>query len=414
MSRVLLVCPEPLGHGQPAGIGIRFVEIDRVLRADGHRVTLLTPDGGTANPATDALRGMTMPLALTPENLARRSDDSDVAVVQGHVANDFFAHARSIPTVIDLYDPFIVENLHYFDSRGAEVFAHDHATLVASLLRGDLFLCASNAQRLFYLGALLAVGRLNPIVFGSDPELGGLVRIAPFGVAPAREVPPRDLAKPQVLFGGIYHWYAPILAIDAVAIARQSIPHLSLTFTRHPNPAITPQGKAAEALRYAERKRYEFVRFEPWVPYDERAQFFDRFALALLTFGQSLETELAMRTRMYDYLWGALPIVTNSAPGTDDLLERYGAGTIVAGGAEDFARAIVAILGDAERHRQMTAATRAFVADHQWPATLQPLRDFCRDPKFDDSKDTFAARLQIPEQRSSLFERLRRRVGGSS
>ena len=122
MSRVLLVCPEPLGHGQPAGIGIRFLEIANVLRSDGHDVTLLSRD------------------EITPESLARTSADADVAVVQGHVANDFFAHARAIPTVIDLYDPFIVENLHYYASRGAEVFTHDHATLMNSLLRGDFFL----------------------------------------------------------------------------------------------------------------------------------------------------------------------------------------------------------------------------------------------------------------------------------
>ena len=32
MTRALLVCPEPLGHKQPAGVGIRFLEMARVLR----------------------------------------------------------------------------------------------------------------------------------------------------------------------------------------------------------------------------------------------------------------------------------------------------------------------------------------------------------------------------------------------
>ena len=47
MTRVLLVCPEPLGHRQPAGIGVRFLEMAGVLRADGHQITILSPDGGT-------------------------------------------------------------------------------------------------------------------------------------------------------------------------------------------------------------------------------------------------------------------------------------------------------------------------------------------------------------------------------
>src|SRR5688572_15501307 len=168
MSRVMLVCPEPLGHGQPAGVGIRFLEIARVLRVDGHEVTTLAPDV----------------VGITPESLLETSQNNDVAVVQGHVANAFFQHAAAIPTVIDLYDPFIIENLHYYAERGAEVFQHDHFTLMNSLVRGDFFLCASEAQRVFYLGAMLACGRLNPELFEKDPELSSLIAIAPFGVPP--------------------------------------------------------------------------------------------------------------------------------------------------------------------------------------------------------------------------------------
>ncbi|HEV2721262.1 MAG TPA: glycosyltransferase family 1 protein, partial [Thermoanaerobaculia bacterium] len=38
----------------------------------------------------------------------------------------------------------------------------------------------------FYLGALLAAGRVNPLAFESDPTLQSLIAIAPFGVPPAR------------------------------------------------------------------------------------------------------------------------------------------------------------------------------------------------------------------------------------
>ena len=184
MSRVLLVCPEPLGHGQPAGVGIRFLEMARVLRDDGHAVTVLSPDSG-------AIDGCDADY-INPETLLRHSSASDVAVVQGHVANAFFLQAKPIPTVVDLYDPFVIENLHYYAERGAEVFQHDHFTLMTSLVRGDFFLCASEAQRLFYLGMLLAVGRLSPAAFETDPRMESLIRVAPFGVHPPREVAPRD------------------------------------------------------------------------------------------------------------------------------------------------------------------------------------------------------------------------------
>jgi len=391
VSRVLLVCPEPLGHGQPAGIGIRFLEIERVLRTDGHDVTLLSA-----------------PIAAA--DLLPHSNNADVAVVQGHIANDFFAHARPIPTVVDLYDPFIIENLHYYESRGAEVFTHDHATLVNSLLHGDFFLCASDAQRLFWLGMLLAVGRLNPATFEADPNLHSLIRIAPFGVPPARER--TTASEPRVLFGGVYDWYDPILAIDAIAIARESLPQISLTFTKHPNPDLTPQGKLADAMQHVKRRGFDFVRFEPWFGYDRRAEFFDRFALALLTFPQSLETDLSMRTRVYDYLWGGLPIVSSPAPGTDEILKRYRCGIIV---DDSSPRAFAAaILQAFAQQNSLRSGSRDFVREHQWPDALQPLRDFCRKPRVDAQKESFAVRMQVPERAPSMLERLKRRIGGAS
>jgi glycosyltransferase involved in cell wall biosynthesis len=393
LTRVLLVCPEPLGHGQPAGIGIRFLEIARVLRGDDHSVTILAPDTG-----------------LSFESIAAHSATHDVAIVQGHVANAFFQHASAIPTVIDLYDPFIVENLHYYSDRGEEVFRYDHATLMESLARGDYFLCASEAQRLFYLGLLLATGRLNPILFEKDPRLESLIGIAPFGVQEPRPAKARDLASPPILFGGIYDWYDPIAAIDAVAIVRESLPGATLTFTTHPNPDITPQGKLAEAMAYARDKGYRFVRFEPWAPYEQRAEFFERFALALLTFPRSIETDLSMRTRVYDYLWCGLPIVTSSAPGTDELLLRYGAGAVVGAPPETFADAILTILRDESLYTSMTTGASRFVREHQWNRTLEPLRAFCRAPRIENTKGAFVSRPTLNDRPPTILDRLKRRL----
>ena len=406
MTRVLLVCPEPLGHRQPAGVGVRFIEMAGVLRTDHHVVTVLSADGGTVEGCGAG--------TLDPESIRRATESADVAVVQGHAANALFAHGRNIPTAVDLYDPFIIENLHYYRARGAEVFTHDHATLIRSLLRGDLFLCASTAQRLFYLGLLLAVGRLNPMAFENDPHLDRLLQLAPFGVQPVRPAVSRPANT--ILFGGIYDWYDPHTAIDAVAMARQSIPDVTLTFTRHPNPDTTPQGKAAAAVAYVHRRGYDrFVQFEPWVAYDQRGPFFDRHALALLTFPQSIETDLSMRTRIYDYLWGGLPVITSPAPGTDEILQRYGAGVVVGeSSAEAFATTIVDVLRDRGRLEQMSLATVRFVREHQWPLVLAPLREFCKRPAFDAAKEAFAVHLQTPERPASILDRLKRRIGGPS
>jgi glycosyltransferase involved in cell wall biosynthesis len=258
----------------------------------------------------------------------------------------------------------------------------------------------------------MAVGRLNPIVFEDDRRLASLIAVAPFGVQPPRPNAQRNTSH-DVLFGGIYDWYDPILAIDAIALARQTIGDITLTFTTHPNPSLTPQGKTGAAMSYVKRNGFgDFIRFEPWAAYDERAAFFERFALALLTFPQSLETDLSMRTRIYDYLWGGLPIVTSSAPGTDELLARYSAGSVAAG-ASPAAYTAAVIEALTTNHEQLFAATQRFVAEHQWPRVLAPLLEFCRAPHHGAGKEEFATRPQLPDRPASMLDRIKRRIGGS-
>jgi glycosyltransferase involved in cell wall biosynthesis len=405
VSKCLLICPEPLGHGRPAGVGIRFIEFARALARDGHTAVLLSPDGGAPDGASGAI--------MTPETIAAQSERCDVVIVQGHAANDYLAHGAERPTVVDLYDPFVIENFHYFAAHGPAVFANDHATLARSVSRGDFFLCASSAQRLFFLGFMLASGRLNPESFAGDHSLETLLAIVPFGVQRARKPVERRPGR-DVLFGGIYDWYDPILAIEAVRVASRSLPGITLTFTEHPNPATTPQGAAAAArARGGMTDVKDLVRFEPWFHYENRGDFFDRFDAALLTFGQSLETDLSMRTRMFDYLWGNLPIVTSSAPGTDAILERYGAGLIVRSeDPEAIASALVAVLSDPDNQREMRDGAQRFTADHQWDTLLEPLLRFCRNPRREPTKERFTHDVSLRPQRMSPLQRLRRRIGG--
>ncbi len=404
-GRILLVCPEPLGHSHPAGVGIRFIEIAAALRDEGHQVTVLSPDGG----AIDGCRAE----KLSPESIVNSSRQSDVAVIQGHVANDFFAHASEIPSVVDLYDPWIVENFHYHRSHGPEVFEHDRTTLLRSIEAADMFLCASYAQRLFYAGLFLATGRLTPVSFDNDPELLRLIRIVPFGVPPPRTRLPSATGH-RILFGGIYDWYDPIAAIEAVVIARASVPDMTLTFSTHPNPETTPQGKTAAARELVRSKGYEdFILFEPWVAYRDREAYYDRFSMALITFPPSLETDLSMRTRIFDYLWAGLPVVSSPAPGTDEVLRRYRAGSILhSGRPEDFGRELVRILSDSSSWDAMQRGTQQYARDHQWRPLLEPLLEFCRHPTRSRHTADRQPLTGVERASRSVIDRIRTRLGG--
>ena len=404
-SRVLLICPEPLSEAKPAGVGIRFIEFARQILKDGHSVTVLSADGGSVDGCASG--------TFDPASLRQCSANSDVAIVQGHVINDFIAHGSEIPLVVDLYDPWIVENFHYRDSHGFEVFEHDHATLLASVRQGDFFLCASPAQRLFYLGFLLAAGRLNPDIFAADPSLQSLIDVVPFGVPePSRQGEQRAIDH-NLLFGAIYDWYDPGLAMNAVRIARQSIPDLALSFTRQPNPDL-PQSASVEAMRRAAEENLEFVSFNPWVAYSDRSTYYDRFSLALLTFPSSLETDLAMRTRIFDFLWAGLPVICSSAPGTDAMIEQYGCGRIVrSNDPEEFAATIVDVFHHPDEIHRMREGARAWASDHQWSKTVEPLLRFCRAPRVDPYKaQPRAGDDSITPIRRSVLKKFYDKLGG--
>ena len=127
-----------------------------------------------------------------------------------------------------------------------------------------------------------------------------------------------------------------------------------------------------------------------------------------MTFPQSIETDLSMRTRVYDYLWGGLPIVTSSAPGTDEIIDalwrRRGRAAEI--------DATTTPTRCSQRSRRRPIDTRAFVEEHQWSRTLAPLVEFCGQPRIDESKEAFGVRMHVPEQPASILDRIKRQIGG--
>lgn len=398
MADVLLSCPESLAP-TPAGVGIRFLELARVLVRSGFAVTLLTPDGRCGEPGILCEK-------TSPEAIRDFSARSSVAIVQGHAANDFFAHRTPVATVVDLYDPFIVENFQYFETLGTQVFENDLRTLNSSLVQGDFFLCASEAQRQFYLGALVSTGRLDPTRYAADVTCRSLIDVVPFGVPPVVEGEP-SRERQRVLFGGIYDWYDPLLAIEAVGEARRRLlPALTLTFNRHPNATITPQSKLKTAEKAASGK--DFVDFSAWVPYEKRLGQYREHSLALLTFEPSLETDLAMRTRIFDYMWAGLPVITSSAPGTDAIIERYAAGVIVTRqSASAFADALESLLLDESRYTEAVNGAKNWAATHGWDRVTEPLIRFCEAPRFDSAQP-----ISRGERPRGWTQRIKNALGG--
>ncbi|MCP4655788.1 MAG: glycosyltransferase family 4 protein, partial [bacterium] len=374
-----------------AGIGIRYLELARRLPRNGLEVVLLTAGEVSEVPA-DELPVVDVRRAERGR-LAELLADCDVAISQGQLANDLLIECPQLPTVVDLYDPFLVENLHYVDTLGLDPYRNDHTSWVLQFARGDFFLCSCDEQRQFYLGFLAALGRLNPRRVAKDPDLAQLVAVVPFGVPerlPERVplLPERAPEERRLLFGGLYDWYDPWPVLEAFTSLDR--PSWTLLFIRNPNPEATPQKlirkvKAWCVLRGLWGKR---VRLLDWVPAERRYDLLREVDLMVATHTWSLETRLSLRTRFLDALAAGCPVVTSDGGGMSRLLREYDAGWVVPpGDSGALARAFREILDDGERLEARRAAGRRLLEEFHWERVLEPLVRFCRKPGVDPTKE---------------------------
>lgn len=402
MSRILVLSPEPV-RAKMAGMGIRATEIARHLARAGHAVTLLSPGEPRDTPVRLREPGLSI-RKLAADELESAVRAHDGAVVSGHVSNDLFQSAQPIPTLVDLYDPFLIENLSYSSRLGPGVFRHDHATLSLQLERGDRFLVSSPAQRAFYAGFLLALGRLNPGLWADDPSLARLLAVAPFGVPAEPPAPGPALLRtpgngigpddPVLFFGGVYDWYDPAALLEVFDRVLASVPACRLVFVASPNPDTTPQGAYARAEETARARGWHGrqVLFVPWFPYEDRGAAYLEATAAILTHRPGLETDLSLRTRGLDFLWAGLPIVSHRGGAIGQLLADSGAGLLVdPDDADALAAALVRVLTDPALRADLSARGRSAAEAYRWERTLAPVLDFAAAPAFDPHRPAAAA-----------------------
>ncbi len=425
VSRVFMICPEPVRR-VTAGVGTRFVALAGVLGSAGHRVTLAIPNQAAEAAAVgEAIRVVT----AVPDRLGGQADGHDWVLLHGHLGNHYLAQRDDLPVVVDLYDPFLVENLHYHRSLGFAPYRTDHATWRLQLGRGDLFLCSSEEQRFFYLGWLGALGRVHPLAIEDDPRLERLIRELPFGTpddeppvaSPRSEILPGvDDGSPVLYFGGIYDWYDPGVVLEALPDLLAADPRTVVVFVDHPHPEETPLAAAAAVRRVADERGWlgSTVRFEPWRPYDRRFELAQISDLAVVTHRPGLETDLSLRTRMVDLLWLGLPVVATAGGSMSRIVEETGAGaTVPAGDPGALAGAVRRLLGDPDARRRASAAGRGWAQGRRWREVAAPLLEFAAAPYRDPHRDRFAL-LAPPATtaREPIGRRLRRaldRIGGA-
>lgn len=394
---VLVITGDSLGE-KMAGPAIRAWNIAKLLSRE-HDVRLVSTSRADLSDERVAVSAVNY---HQPSSMAPHEAWADVVVLQGHALALFpVLQKTSKVVVVDVYDPLHLEQLE--QGRGKtfslwnEQISEATGTLNHQLEVGDFFLAASERQRHFWLGQLAAVGRINAYTYSRDSELESLIGIAPFGIdstPPAhtrqvmRGVVPGIGADDKVVVwgGGIYNWFDPETLIRAIARIAESHPNVRLFFmgVKHPNPNVPEMEAVARSRVLASQLNLtdKNVFFnENWVPYEDRQNYLLEADLGVSTHFQHIETTFSFRTRILDYLWAGLPIVTTEGDSFGDLVRTEGLGASV---PEQDVDALVAEIGrllyseaDTQLARENVARVRE---EFVWEQAMQPLLEFCRNP----------------------------------
>jgi len=402
--------------------------VDRLFQLR-RRVAIVTPDVLAPKMAGPAIRAWRMAIALSREHdvqlvstascdlehaeftvahvddAALRAVDAwcDVLIFQGHVMHDHpWLAASPKVLIVDIYDPIHLEVLE--QSRDQDDWDRRNLARVTvevlneQLARGDHFLCASEKQRDFWLGQLSAVGRLNPSTYDDGENLQGLISVVPFGLddePPRRTRPairgvvpgigPDD--KVVIWGGGVYNWFDPLTLVRAVDKLRHRLPEVRLYFMglTHPNPQVPAMRMAVQTRDLAEELglvgTHVFMN-EGWVAYDDRQNYLLDADVGVSNHLDHVETAFSFRTRILDYLWASLPVVTTEGDSFGDLIERHGLGlTVPPQDVDALEAALYRVLADDDFAAQCRANVEAIAGDFRWSKVLAPVLDLCARPR---------------------------------
>ncbi|HEY9712237.1 MAG TPA: glycosyltransferase family 4 protein [Chroococcales cyanobacterium] len=380
-----------------AGPAIRCLELGRQLARDCE-VTVFSPAAGSEPlPPEEKL---TVVAGGSRGDLSRLAAESDTYFIQANVLKRYPELGRQDKFLaVDLYDPYLFSLLVQYKDEpvtASSSYRLMHQVLENHMLRADFCVCASERQRDYWLGRFCAQGRIDPPMYNFDPSLRKLIDVVPFGLSDSEPVlrehgikkggAIKETDRVLVWGGGVWDWFDPLTVIKAVAKISEKRDDVKLFFlgTKSPNAQVDLMDMAVRARNLASELKIlnENVFFsEEWVRYEERANYLLDADIAVSAHFDLIETRFSFRTRILDYFWAGLPILTTAGDQLAELIESNAAGLALPYQDVDaWVAGILRILDDKQYETKCRQASKELSRQFIWSKAAEPLRAFARNP----------------------------------
>lgn len=385
MAKVLIYSPHPLKKAM-SGPAIRTWEFAKALSSH-HRVVLLS--NGIAECQSDKFEF----LSFQDPSLKSHFQTADILVTQRLTVQLARLCSRyGVRVIIDAYDPSPLELMEIYKAESLkqrhQKISSEISTLQFNFKMADGILCASEKQRDLWAGFLLAQKMITPSLYDRDPSLKLFVGLVPFGLSCD---PPKKngmglrekfgfTQEDKILLwgGGIWNWFDPLTLIKAMK-SLSSRKEIKLVFMgiKSPDTSLPSMRMAEEAILLSNKLELTdcSVFFnQDWVPYHERQNYLLDADIGISTHFDHLETHFSFRTRLLDYLWAELPIISTMGDSFAELIERHQLGSVVPPENEKvLADTIIDLLNDQEKQRSIKQNIHFFKEKFYWQSVIIPL-----------------------------------------
>ena len=296
--------------------------------------------------------------------LHRLLRDADVLI--GQPARGFRRRRRSQKMIFDLFDPNVLELRELYGNapsvRQRIHLAAEWWRLSQALSTADVLICAAARQREFF----------GPLQSCDAPWIE-----VPFGVD-MNEV--RACEKPKdnlvVWGGGLWEWLDPATAVEAIVRLNDDGLRAKLLFLgrARPNRKLIDRRRDDRIDELIARGRGHVSANDEWVPYRERLSWLRAGKVAIMLHRRTEEAEYSIRTRLFDAIAAAVPVVATRGGFAADLVERESLGIVVPPqDASAVAMAVGKLLTDDDFHAACVERLERIRPRFAWEVVTRPL-----------------------------------------
>lgn len=332
--------PVPTSQYQTVeGGGMRVWGLAKGLHKNGTRVTVAVNNSFVQNLSEyEGIKLVNWGLDDKFKDLINTYDSVIISYCLGDVS-EFVADKldKNIQLILDCYVPIYVEvSARDSDNKNDEYkgYMQESARYNRVLMRGDYFLCANEIQKIYYTGVLSSLQLINPRSYREDRLL-----VVPFGIentlAKASENPYTKLGISKndfvvLWFGGLYPWFRVEEYLDAI-IKLKNDKSIKFVFVGtknpfNPNPDFFRQHEKAYEFAKINSFLNNKVYFVDWVDFDTRANWYKHADVVVSLNQPGEENTFSWRTRVIDFVWGELAMITNGGdPLSEELISAGGA-----------------------------------------------------------------------------------------